>query len=159
MPKHRTGYESLLKEIVDTVKNSQESLSHAIETSEKVAEAASDMTKDELAIISAYIRADLQEFATNYHESQSGHFAVMIMNSVWEGLASITDRSALEWAELAQELEHQGIYQAGEMIGLGELQCEKCGHKAEYNHPTEIIPCIACGHKVFHRVTPKSHPE
>lgn len=147
MPKHRTGYESLLKEIVDTVKNSQESLSHAIETSEKVAEAASDMTKDELAIISAYIRADLQEFATNYHESQSGHFAVMIMNSVWEGLASITDRSALEWAELAQELEHQGIYQAGEMIGLVNCSVKNVVIKPNITIQQKLFPVSPAGIK------------
>ncbi|KUJ00226.1 zinc ribbon-containing protein [Vibrio sp. MEBiC08052] len=153
MSKHKSGYETLLQEVIETVKQSPEGLQNAIETSEKVVQAASDMTKDELALISAYMKADLHEFAEHYEESKSGPFSVMISNSIWEALASITDRTALEWAELHHELDHQGSYRAGDVIGLGVLVCEHCGHKMEYNHPTEIIPCTTCGHDQFSRVS------
>ena len=63
----------------------------------------------------------------------------------------ITDRTKVEWVELFSDLEHQGLYEAGEIIGLGVLVCENCGHKTEYTHPTEIIPCIKCGKKEFSR--------
>lgn len=56
------------------------------------------------------------------------------------GLLDITDRTKVEWVELFADLEHQGLYQAGDMIGLGVLICDQCGHKTEFNHPTEIEP-------------------
>ncbi|WP_423825314.1 zinc ribbon-containing protein [Salmonella enterica] len=37
------------------------------------------------------------------------------------------------------------------MIGLGVLICDQCGHKTEFNHPTEIEPCSQCGGKAFSR--------
>ncbi|MGR5404709.1 zinc ribbon-containing protein, partial [Vibrio mediterranei] len=45
----------------------------------------------------------------------------------------------------------QGVYSSGEMIGLGILVCEQCGHKTEYNHPTTISDCPKCGHSTFSR--------
>jgi len=53
--------------------------------------------------------------------------------------------------ELFDDLEHQGLYEAGEVIGLGTLVCDECGHKTTYNHPTVIIPCIKCNHTGFSR--------
>jgi rubrerythrin len=151
MPKRKAGYEEMIDEVVDNLKHSPEEVQHVLEKSGQVVEAANDMTKDELALISAYVKSDLKEFAENYEESKSGPFYLMIANSIWQGLLDITDRTKVEWLELFQDLEHQGVYSAGEMIGLGVLVCEKCGHKTEYNHPTTITPCIKCNHKSFSR--------
>lgn len=75
----------------------------------------------------------------------------MVADSIWQGLLDITDRTKVEWVELFADLEHQGLYQAGEVIGLGILVCDECGHKTQYNHPTVIIPCTKCGGKGFSR--------
>ena len=152
MPKRTSDYEEKFAEVVETIKQSPEELNHVLETSGEVAHAASDMTKDELALISAYLKSDLKEFAQEYEESKSGPFYLMIANSIWQGLLDITDRTKVEWLELFQDLEHQGIYKAGDVIGLGNLVCEKCGHKTQYSHPTVIEPCSECGCEEFTRV-------
>lgn len=151
MPKRKSGYEEMLEDVVETLKHSPEEVNHALEQSGKVVAAANDMTKDELALISAYVKSDLKEFADSYEEGKSGPFYLMIADSIWQGLLEITDRTKVEWVELFADLEHQGLYQAGEMIGLGVLVCENCGHRVEYNHPTEIVPCIKCGNTAFSR--------
>ncbi|CAH0538997.1 zinc ribbon-containing protein [Vibrio marisflavi] len=151
MPKRKAGYEHMFKEVLETLKHSPEEVARVLETSGKVMHAANDMTKDELALISAYIKSDLKEFADNYEEGKSGPFYLMIRDSIWQGLLDITDRTKVEWVELFSDLEHQGLYEAGEMIGLGVLVCEHCGHKTEYSHPTTIIPCVKCGKKEFSR--------
>ncbi|KJY85498.1 hypothetical protein TW81_00090 [Vibrio galatheae] len=151
MPKRKTGYEEMLEDVVETLKHSPDEVNHVIETSEKVAQAANDLTKDELALVSAYVKSDLKEFAENYEESKSGPFYLMVADSIWQGLLEITDRTKVEWIELFQDLEHQGLYQAGEVIGLGVLVCDECGHKTQYNHPTVITPCTHCGNKGFSR--------
>ncbi|RJX71670.1 zinc ribbon-containing protein [Vibrio sinensis] len=151
MPKHKTGYEEMLGDVVEALKHSPDEVNHVFETSGKVVEAANDMTKDELALVSAYVKADLKEFADNYEESKGGAFYLMVTDSIWQGLLDITDHTKVEWVELFQDLEHQGLYQAGEVIGLGTLVCDECGHKVQYNHPTTIIPCTQCGHTGFSR--------
>ena len=151
MPKRKTSYEEMIEDVVDNLKHSPEELQHILEKSGQVVEAANDMTKDEMALISAYVKSDLKEFADNSEASKSGPFYLMIAKSVWQGLLEITDRTKVEWVELFQDLEHQGIYTTGEMIGLGVLVCEECGHKTEYNHPTTISACPKCGHNTFNR--------
>ncbi|CAM2905920.1 zinc ribbon-containing protein [Vibrio rarus] len=151
MPKNQSRYEELLTDVVETLKHSPDEINHVIANSEKVVEAANDMTKDELALISAYVKSDLQEFASSFEESKSGPFYLMIANTVWQSLLDITDKTKLEWVEFFKELDHQGVYQTGELIGLGVLICEKCGHRTQYNHVTEIHSCTQCGHNEFTR--------
>ena len=151
MPKRKAGYEEMFDDVVEALKHSPDEVNHVFETSGKVIGAANDMTKDELALVSAYVKSDLKEFADSYEDSKSGPFYLMIADSIWQGLLEITDRTKVEWVELFEDLEHQGLYQAGEVIGLGMLVCDECGHKTEYNHPTIIIPCTKCGCKGFSR--------
>ena len=151
MPKRKAGYEEMFDDVVETLKHSPEEVNHVLEISSQYVEAANDMTKDELALISAYVKSDLKEFAESYEESKKGPFYLMVADSIWQGLLEITDRTKVEWAELFADLEHQGLYQSGEVIGLGTLVCDHCGHQTQYNHPTVIIPCVQCGHKAFSR--------
>ncbi|MCE0493016.1 zinc ribbon-containing protein [Vibrio salinus] len=152
MSKRQSQYEKLLSEVIKTLKQSPKEIENIIDTSEKAIEAASDMTKDELELMSAYLRSDLKEFSESFEESKSGSFYLMIENSIWEGLASITDKTCLEWNEMFSELEKRGVYQKGDLISFGTLICDKCGHKEEYNHPCEVIACTQCGHKTFSRI-------
>ncbi|WP_070968624.1 zinc ribbon-containing protein [Vibrio sonorensis] len=151
MPKRKSEYEDMFDDVVEALKHSPDEVNHVFETSGKVLDAANDLTKDELALVSAYMKADLKEFADSYESSKSGPFYLMITDSIWQGLLDITDRTKVEWVELFADLEHQGLYEAGEVIGLGNLVCDQCGHKTQYNHPTVIIPCVKCGHKGFSR--------
>ena len=144
MPKRKAGYEEMLEDVIETLKHSPDEVNKVFETSGKVVDAANDMTQDELSLISAYVKADLKAFSDNYEEGKSGPFYLTIADSIWQGLLDITDRTKVEWVELFDDLEHQGLYEAGEVIGLGTLVCEECGHKTTYNHPTVIIPCIKC---------------
>lgn len=152
MPKRKLGYEDKFEQVVEALKHSPEELNKVLETSEEVAHAASDMTKDELALVSAYVKSDLKEFAENYKESKRSPFSIMIADTMWQVLLDMTDRTKVEWVELFQDLEHQGVYHKGDVIGLGHLICEKCGHKTKYIHPTSIEACSQCGAEVFTRV-------
>lgn len=151
MSKKNVQYESFLENVINSLKQSPKELEHAIDTSEQVMKAASEMTKDEMALIREYVKADIQEFAQSYEESKSGPFYLTIANTIWEGLAEISDKTALEWQAVLTDVEHQGIYQCGDMIALGTLVCEKCGHRMSYNHPGPVIACSECGHDTFTR--------
>ncbi|PKF51835.1 zinc ribbon-containing protein [Enterovibrio nigricans] len=156
MPEQKAEYKVLVQRIRDALKHSPEELQRWVELSERYFTAASDMTKDELALIEAYFKRDVQEFGARYNESESEKadsdlFKSLIANTLWEQLAEITDKTQLEWREVLQDIQHHGVYSAGEVVGLGILICEKCGNQTEHTHVDVLRPCLKCGNKQFSR--------
>lgn len=113
-------------------------------------------------------RRDLQEFARIYGEYAPSHrtvtpkseleegeqdsvFMRVIKESLWRELADITDRTQLEWKEVFKDVNHHGVYHSGEVVGLGDLICEKCHfHLAVYT-PEILTKCPECGNDEFTR--------
>lgn len=155
MPKRKLEYQDKFEQVVEALKHSPEELHKVLETTGEVANAASDLTKDEIALVRAYVKADLKEFADNYQQSKTSPFSIMIADTIWQALLDITDKTKVEWVELFEDVEHQGIYTSGEIVGLGHLVCEKCGDKTLYTHPTIIPSCRKCGCDQFSRVALK----
>ncbi|MDP5254217.1 MULTISPECIES: zinc ribbon-containing protein [unclassified Vibrio] len=152
MSKRKADYEQMLTTIFSQLRLSSGEWSKVMEKSTQVMTAASDLTKDELALIRAYINADLQDFAHQYQQSQSSPFMLALNDTLWHHLLDITDKTQIEWQELFDDIEHQGCYQSGDVIGLGYLVCEECGHKVAYTHPTVIEACHHCHHDSFMRL-------
>ena len=159
MSKQKTGYNAVLERVMNVLERSPEEFEHWAKSSEEVVDAASDMTKDELALISNYVKRDMKEFAQNYEESKTtfpdSPFYRLISDSMWHALLEITDKTQVEWKEVFDDLEHQGVYQAGEVVGLGVLVCEKCGHREQYNHAQIIQSCTHCDNNEFTRLSLK----
>lgn len=155
MAKQKKEYEALLEQVTETLKHSPDELKHWGELSAKYRQAASDMTKDELALISAYLKRDMQEFAQSVKESpepfSESPFYKLVSETIWSGLAEATDKTQLEWHEVMDDLQHQGVYQAGEIVGLGNLVCEKCGYHEQFTHVKRLEPCPHCCHTQFTR--------
>ncbi|MEZ3499897.1 zinc ribbon-containing protein [Pantoea sp. KPR_PJ] len=103
------------------------------------------------------VRRDLAEFARSYqevHQPESVNdslFMRIIRESLWKELADITDKSQLEWREVFQDLHHHGVYQSGEVVGLGNLVCEKCHFTRAIYTPETLTRCPECGHDQFQR--------
>lgn len=71
--------------------------------------------------------------------------------ALWQQLSCITDKSQLEWQELAADFKHQGIYFQGEMVGMGRYRCNHCLQHTDYTHPTELLACSHCSGVQFFR--------
>ncbi|WP_028023640.1 zinc ribbon-containing protein [Enterovibrio calviensis] len=160
MTEQKTEYKLLAQRISDALKHSPEELKRWLELSERYFDAASDMTKDELALIEAYFKRDVQAFSEQYNESEGRAddgelFKSLIANTLWEQLAEITDKTQLEWHEVLKDIQHHGVYSAGEVVGLGILVCETCGNQTEHSHVGVLIPCTKCGNSQFSR---KAYP-
>ena len=56
MSKQKTGYNAVLERVMNVLERSPEEFQHWAKSSEEVVDAASDMTKDELALISNYVK-------------------------------------------------------------------------------------------------------
>lgn len=152
MSKRKAGYEQMLTAVLSQLKLTSGDWSKVMEKSSQVMTAASDLTKDEIALIRAYINADLQDFAQQYQQSQTSPLMLALNDTLWHRLLDITDKTQIEWQELFDDIEHHGSYQSGDVIGLGYLVCEHCGNKVEYTHPTVIDRCHQCHHDHFMRL-------
>lgn len=161
MSEQKAQYTVFIQRVRDALKRSPEELQSWVELSERYFNAASEMTKDEFALIEAYFKRDVQAFSERYkkveshllphHDEDAQLFRDLIANSLWEKLAEITDKTQLEWHEVLRDIQHQGVYHSGEVVGLGILICEKCGNQSEHCHVDVLIPCIKCGCKEFSR--------
>ncbi len=95
---------------------------------------------------------DLNEFYQhNQAQVQSSLYLALMNESLWQSLASMTDKSQVEWSELMDDFKHDGIYHVGDYIGFGELACQRCQHKVEINHLSQVTACIECGGEQFIR--------
>ena len=71
--------------------------------------------------------------------------------ALWYELAQVTDQTQLEWQELQSDFIHQGVYQAGEEVGMAIYHCTQCGESVVFYHPGTLSACIACGAESFQR--------
>ncbi len=117
--------------------------------------AAGEWTREELTAAADYLRRDLAEAARLLdQEGQEWRASPTWLNlerGFWHWLLELTDRTACEWHELASELRHGGHYRAGEVVGIGQLRCQRCGHVSLYEHPQPLLPCSGCGGEHFSR--------
>lgn len=119
--------------------------------------ASESATPGEIDQALAAVRRDLEEFARSYQEvhqpekANDSLFMRIMRESLWKELADITDKSQLEWREVFQDLHHHGVYQSGEVVGLGNLVCEKCHFTRAIYTPETLTRCPKCGHDQFQR--------
>jgi DNA-directed RNA polymerase subunit RPC12/RpoP len=71
--------------------------------------------------------------------------------ALWQQLSGITDKSQIEWQELAQDFKHQGVYYQGEMVGMGRYRCSQCLKHIDYTHPMPLAACSHCDGVQFFR--------
>ncbi|EFT5804905.1 zinc ribbon-containing protein [Salmonella enterica] len=107
-----------------------------------------ELTRTEVDELTRAVRRDLEEFAMSYEDSV---FLRVIKESLWQELADITDKTQLEWREVFQDLNHHGVYHSGEVVGLGNLVCEKCHYHLAVYTPDVLPRCPKCGHDQFQR--------
>ncbi|OBP15942.1 hypothetical protein A5320_00415 [Rheinheimera sp. SA_1] len=71
--------------------------------------------------------------------------------TLWYELAQVTDKTQLEWQDLQSDFVHNGVYLAGEEVGMGIYCCYDCGGSVVFYHPASLGECAACGANRFRR--------
>lgn len=136
-------YRELMAELSERLRNGERDINKLVAGARTRITNNPELTHDETHEILQALRRDLEEFARSYHESQQelsdSVFMRVIKESVWQELADITDKTQLEWREVFQDLNHHGVYHSGEVVGLGNLVCEKCHHAIAFYTP-EVEP-------------------
>ncbi|MDZ7279117.1 zinc ribbon-containing protein [Pantoea eucrina] len=148
-------YRTTLATLTQRLEQGERDVDALVNEAETQLAAKQTLTSAEVNEVMRAVRRDLQEFALSYQESGTGMedsvFFRVIRESIWKELADITDKSQLEWREVFQDLRHHGVYQSGEVVGLGNLVCEKCGFTRAIYTPESLTRCPECGHDQFQR--------
>ncbi|MEW5559542.1 zinc ribbon-containing protein [Enterobacter asburiae] len=148
-------YRELVTALTERLRNGERDIDALVEQARARVSQTGELTRTEIDELTRAVRRDLEEFAVSYNESQDevkdSVFLRVIKESIWQELADITDKTQLEWREVFQDLNHHGVYHSGEVVGLGNLVCEKCHfHLAVYS--PDVLPlCPKCGHDQFQR--------
>ena len=148
-------YRELVASLSERLKNGERDIDELVASAERRLNEAEDLTRDEVRQVTQAVRRDLEEFARSYQESRDEFtdsvFMRVIKESLWQELADITDKTQLEWREVFQDLNHHGVYHSGEVVGLGNLVCEKCHYHLAVYTPDVLPRCPKCGHDQFQR--------
>jgi predicted nucleic acid-binding Zn-ribbon protein len=148
-------YRELLSTLSERLRNGERDIDALVKDAHKKITEAGELTRNEIDEVTRAVRRDLEEFALSYQESQQEEeesvFARVIKESLWQELADITDKTQLEWREVFKDLSHHGVYHSGEVVGLGNLVCEKCHHRLAFYTPEVLPVCPKCGHNQFQR--------
>ncbi|EDJ8984585.1 hypothetical protein GFI10_10270 [Salmonella enterica subsp. diarizonae] len=145
-------YRELVASLSERLRNGERDIDALVEQARQRVMQTGELTRTEVDELTRAVRRDLEEFAMSYEESQGDSvFMRVIKESLWQELADITDKTQLEWREVFQDLNHHGVYHSGEVVGLGNLVCEKCHfHLAVYT--PDVLPlCPKCGYDQFQR--------
>lgn len=148
-------YRELVTSLSERLRNGERDIDALVAQARERVIKTGELTRIEVDELTRAVRRDLEEFAMSYEESleeeSDSVFMRVIKESLWQELADITDKTQLEWREVFQDLNHHGVYHSGEVVGLGNLVCEKCHfHLAIYT--PEVLPlCPKCGHDQFQR--------
>ena len=148
-------YRELVATLTERLRNGERDIDALVASARQQLAQTSELTRTEAEEVTRAVRRDLEEFARSYGESQDeiadSVFMRVIKESIWQELADITDKTQLEWREVFQDLNHQGVYHSGEVVGVGNLVCEKCHHHLAFYTPEPLPLCPKCGHDQFQR--------
>lgn len=148
-------YRELVSTLSERLRNGERDIDALVELARVKISQSGELTQSEIDNVIRAVRRDLEEFALSYEESQDeltdSVFMRVIKESLWQELADITDKTQLEWREVFQDLNHHGVYHSGEVVGLGNLVCEKCHYQLPVYTPDVLPRCPKCGHDQFQR--------
>ncbi|HED3067805.1 zinc ribbon-containing protein [Kluyvera ascorbata] len=148
-------YRELVGSLTERLRNGERDIDALVAQARAKVTQTSELTRTEIDELLRAVRRDLEEFAMSYSESQEEDsdsvFLRVIKESLWQELVDITDKTQLEWREVFQDLNHHGVYHSGEVVGLGNLVCEKCHYHLAVYTPDVLPRCPKCGHDQFQR--------
>lgn len=153
MPREERGYQAFIERLKAEWEQAapETGLAELIDQTQAYLAAAEELTRDELSLIAEYVRHDLREFDDAPGGYQDSAFYHALQESIWGSLLELTDRTQVEWQSLLDEVQHKGLYHAGELMGLGVLVCDGCGYRRLVLHPERLRSCIQCGGEHYHR--------
>ena len=146
-------YQKLNNWLVEIKAEQKPHLDEFIKQAKLYAGAAEEMSEEKLQQFADNLKYDLYDFyKLNRAQVKHSLYLGLLNEALWDTLAKLTDKSQVEWAELVEDFNHDGLYKSGDFIGFGKLQCEQCDETITILHFSEIADCAYCGSTDFIRL-------
>ncbi|MBY4676221.1 zinc ribbon-containing protein [Marinobacterium arenosum] len=158
------AYDRVLKRLRDNLDNAEEKswefLQDQIEEAVEIEQKAAEMSRDELDLLSAYVKRDLRQLGRYTHLAGKGLAEFLdfdlgyLEDRVKSLFLDLADRTRIEQEILRERLDHDDEqYIAGELATVGTLECLNCGSRHRLLKTVVIEPCQKCGGNYFKRVS------
>ena len=156
MGKEKSGYQTLLNDLSDWVVKSAKqdmlTIYEVIEQGKAYLHAAEDLSIEEIRTLENYLLRDVKGFMQDLNEdADNSLWWASTKDKLWQLIANMSDHAKLEYFEMQKDMSHQGVYQVGELVAIGELICTECGHKHQITGIERIQSCIECSGQEFSR--------
>ena len=133
-------------------------LQRSIDAAKAEAVAQGELSQNEAERLGNYLRRDLEDaghyLAHSGDEDLSGwfHFDVQLIETqLLDMFTAAADQTKLAYLQLAERARHAAEYRAGEVTGVGTLQCANCGELLHFHRTAHIPPCPRCRNGLFLR--------
>ncbi|MBU2923878.1 zinc ribbon-containing protein [Colwellia sp. 1_MG-2023] len=146
-------YQDLSNWLEEMTESQKPKVIELVKQAKLYAKAAEEMSEEKVNQFTDNLKHDLHDFyLQNQSEAKDSTYLGLLNETLWSTLAQLTDKSQVEWAELVEDFEHDGLYKVGDFIGFGELACQQCGDKQHIVHFSEVTECVKCGGDSFTRL-------
>lgn len=139
-------------------------LEERIEEAVELELAAEEMTRDELDLLTAYLKRDLQQLGYYAHETGAGiaawlNFDLDILETTLvDRLMALADQTRVDQERLREQLASRANeYLAGEVAGVGTFTCVACHTPFRLVNTAILQPCHHCQAELFQRVSRPWH--
>jgi hypothetical protein len=156
MSKQKSRYQSLLDNLSDWVLQSAKqdmlTMVDLVEQAKAYLRAAEDLSLEEIYTLENYLLRDLKAFSQRLSEDTNN--SLWWQNAkyeIWQTIGRMSDRSKVEFFEMYEDVAHHGTYKVGELVAIGELNCDKCDHSLQIDGVQRIQSCIKCEGDTFSR--------
>jgi hypothetical protein len=151
-----TGFEAFYQKMSQWIEDSKQheitQIVLLVETAKAYLAAAESLPELRVKQFVDNFKYDLAEFYQQYQSQMKHSVYIGLLNeNFWAKLAQMTDLAQVEWTELGDDFQHQGVYKSGDVIGFGKLECQQCGNALAIFHPSEVSDCLQCGGNSFVR--------
>lgn len=164
LQKFETAYRRILHQLTDKIEEAEKktwsAIKHDIDQAVELEAAAEEMTREELSLLAAYLKRDLEHFTHFVAETRHGlaewlQFDIELLEDKIVGLLlSIADKTTVAQNDLRRWSERETVtYKAGEYVMGGTFVCVSCGDNYVFTHPVHLEICVECGAGEFRRVT------
>lgn len=154
------GYETMLDKLAEWAEKADETagpvLINGLKDAENFLHDFKLWSKDEVDLISQYLRRDLHDAAVHMEQENQelknwlGFDVQQVEEKVLSLFANMTDKTRLELDKLDRRANE---WHTGQVTSIGTLVCKKCAKELHFHKPGRIPPCPACGHTEFRRIS------
>ncbi len=152
------AYHKMMKRVEETQKvSTTKTLGQHIEDAKEKALILEELTREEAEHIGEYLHRDLHDaadFIVNTEQALADWMRFdleLIEQSLLDMFSLMVDQTRTELENIAERARLANEWNSGEIIGLGSLCCEICGHTLNFHKPDYIPACPKCGATQFKR--------